>query len=110
MASDIPDHHCPGCGTPQRSFERYPWYFCQDCLSRASDKAGTILEFANAGIGGGLVWRYQGDKDWRDAVAVACQIMSRPVIVHEARFGGVVAEPLQSGPLPSDLKIVDLRY
>jgi len=109
MASDIPDHHCPGCGTPQRIFERYPWYFCQDCLSLASDKAGTVLEFANSGIGGGLVWRYQGDKAWRDAIAVACRIKSRPVIVHEARFGGVVAEPLREEHFHASAGRVDLR-
>ena len=109
MTSDIPDHHCPGCGTPLRVFARYPWYFCQDCLKLAEDGAGKRLEFANASLSGGLVWRHQGDEDWSDAVMVICRIKSRPVMVHEARFGGIVTEPLHDGPLHDKKYITDLR-
>ena len=68
-----------------------------------------MLEFSNVGLSGGLVWRYQGDKEWRDATAVACRIKSRPVIVLESRFGGVVAEPLREEPFHASAGRVDLR-
>lgn len=109
MSAETPDHHCPGCGTPQRAFERYPWYFCQGCLKLAEDGAGNRLEFANASLSGGLVWRRVGSEDWVDVITVICRIKSRPVTVHEARFGGVVAEPLHETRRRDDKYTTDLR-
>lgn len=97
MMADAPsDHHCPGCGALQKAFLRYPWYFCQTCLERAEDGAGNRLAFGNATAFGGLIWRHASEPDqWRDAIRVLCRIAGRPVVVSEARFGGVVAEPLR---------------
>lgn len=78
-------------------------------MELASDHAGTRLEFANVSPSGGLIWRYQGEKDWRDAGAVACRINDRPVMVQEARFGGVLAEPLREGEFNDHINIIDLR-
>lgn len=93
-------HLCPGCGAAQKHFARYPWYFCNDCRKTACDRQGRILEFANASISGGLVWRYADDPSHRDerSLAVICAINKRPVVVHEARFGGIVAEPIPDSP------------
>lgn len=103
--TDLPGHFCPGCGSPQRSSPRYPWHFCQSCLDTATDGAGARLAFANASLSGGLVWRRAGG-DWQEALAVRCLIAGRPVLVTEARFGGVVAEPILNGPFPG--RITDL--
>lgn len=105
-----PDHHCPGCGKLTPYFARYPWYFCQDCIATATDGDGHSLEFDNDGIPGGIAWRRSGQPDWHEAGSVACLIKGRPVIVGEARFGGIVAEPLHSGPFGyTPFKLVDLR-
>ena len=109
MMRDIANHHCPGCGTEQSSVPRYPWYFCPDCLKLAEDEAGNRLEFSNASMSGGLVWRYAGDEDWRETGAVACLIKGRPVMVQEARFGGITAEPLREGRFHDRRNLTDLR-
>ncbi len=96
--SELPPHFCPGCGAERRPFLRYPWYFCKDCLGQACDGAGRTLEFGNVSFSGGFAWRF-GDSDPATAVTctgVICLIRGRPVIVHEARFGGIVAEPFNS--------------
>ena len=99
------DHHCPGCGAALTSNPRYPWYFCNDCRERAEDCEGRRLVFGNAAVSGGLSWRYADDPARRDdrALRVLCLIAGRPVIVSEARFGGVVAQPLTGDGRPSDL-------
>ena len=98
-AAKWPDHFCPGCGTPQKAFARYPWYFCQDCLALAEDGEGRRLLFYNVNPLGGFGWCYADDPHRRDerAAAVICLIHRREVVVHEARFGSIVAEPLSSG-------------
>jgi hypothetical protein len=88
-------HFCPGCGMQQRAFPLYPWYFCNGCLRRATDGAGRRLEFSNVGLDG-TKWRYADAEDWYVCQAAICLINERPVVVTEARFGGIVAEPLTS--------------
>lgn len=105
----LPEHHCPGCGVAQKANPRYPWHFCQECLGLARDARGQHLEFANASVSGGLVWRRVGDGDWHEALHVLCLIHDRPVLVHEARFGGVAAEPVPEIPLAGLSGLVDLR-
>lgn len=97
-----PDHHCPGCGAPQRRFDRYPWYFCGACLAEAADGDGRRLVFGNTSISGGFAWAYADDPENRDDTAgiVICRIRERRVTVEEARFGGIVAQPMGSGSLP----------
>ena len=105
-----PDHHCPGCGRTTPYFARYPWYFCQDCIHTATDGAGHQLEFSEQSPLGGFAWRRAGAADWKRAEALACLIKGRPVIVGDARFGGIVAEPLHSGPFGyTPAGLVDLR-
>ena len=99
MASDLPDHFCPGCGAAQRPRARYPWYFCQTCLKSAQDSHGRRVEFSNASLSGGLVWRLAGSSNVQEATQVICLIRARPALISEARFGGVVAQPLLAEPL-----------
>ncbi len=90
----LADHHCPGCGVALRGAPRYPWRFCEACLARAVDGAGRPLRFGNAGPGGGLAWQYADSDTIFACVRVRCLIKGRPVLVSEARFGGVVAQPV----------------
>lgn len=90
----MPDHFCPGCGTRRKAFARYPWHFCNDCRARAVDGDGQALEFANESLSGGFIFRRVGEADWTACGSVIARIDGRRVKVHEARFGGVVAEPL----------------
>ena len=91
-----PTHHCPGCGTQLPYNARYPWHFCDACLRRAEDRAGRTLVFSNAGMSGGVSWHYADDKESGedDCGAVGCLIRGREVLVTEARFGGIVAQPM----------------
>lgn len=93
------DHFCPACGKPQKAFPRYPWYICQHCLDLATDYAGRRLVFSNSTIFGGLTWYYADDPTLLNSHSayVLCFIRKRLVDVREARFGGVVAQPLSEG-------------
>jgi hypothetical protein len=97
-AREPADHFCPGCGVRQRPFLRYPWYFCPTCTESATDGAGRRLEFANAGLSGGFQWRHAGADDWAGCGHVIALIAGRPALIGEARFGGIVAEPIPDLP------------
>ncbi len=108
----LADHHCPVCGAKQRVFLRYPWYICNACLSLAEDGNGRRLQFGNVSFSGGFCYGYTDDtiSPPQECREVICLIHGRPVVVSEARFGGVVAQPLSStyagveaGPKPIDL-------
>ncbi len=90
------DHHCPSCGVPQKLFERYPWYICNKCLKLAKDRQGRPLVFFNVSLSGGLGWSYADTPELamtEEVTSILCFIGNRQVIVTEARFGGVVAQP-----------------
>ncbi|MBY6049893.1 hypothetical protein [Vannielia litorea] len=91
-----PEHFCPGCGAKRKAFLRYPWHFCNDCRALACDKDGRRIECFNTSIGGGFAWRYvdEPEEAMRECYGVIAVIRGRPVYLHEARFGGVVAEPM----------------
>lgn len=109
--TETPGHFCPACGAPQKPFLRYPWHFCNDCRKRAVDGAGRGLEFANESASGGFMFRYAGEGDdvWIPCRAVIALIAKRPVHITEARFGGIVAEPLIDRPLWDRDRVYDLR-
>ena len=90
------DHFCPGCGICQKIVPRHPWYFCWGCLELAEDYEGRRLVFESTGPLGGFGWRYADDPaaSVAQCSAVVCLIRKREILVREARFGGVVAEPL----------------
>ncbi len=101
----IENHHCPGCGAELKFVARYPWYFCNSCLKQAHDFYGRKLLFFNVSLSGGLGWAFADapDKVMSDRVScVQCLIKGRVVVVSEARFGGVVAQPVGSEPRPGD--------
>jgi hypothetical protein len=109
--SETPGHFCPCCGAPQKPFLRYPWHLCNDCRKRAVDGAGRALEFSNASASGGFMFRYagEGDEAWRTCRGVVARVDKRPVLITEARFGGIVAEPIPDRPILRNGGICDLR-
>lgn len=109
--SDVPGHFCAFCGAPQKPFLRYPWHLCKTCRDRAVDGAGRALDFGNQSASGGFMFRYAGDGDegWVPCRAAIALVGKRPVYVTEARFGGVVAEPLMDRRFIDLDRVVDLR-
>ncbi|QDC11337.1 hypothetical protein FHY55_19795 [Oceanicola sp. D3] len=110
----LPDHFCPGCGAPQKVFLRYPWYFCRDCVKTATDGEGRTIVTGNTALYGGFGWRY-ADEDSdavRECSGVIALIARRSVYIHEARFGGVVAEPMFSMAHPDRARVwrIDGRF
>ena len=95
-ADPEPKHFCPGCGKALPFYPRYPWYFCEGCLTEAEDGDGYRLEFANVGLSGGFQWRRAGSPDWQVDGELCCLLRGRPVVVGEARMGGIVAQPIDS--------------
>ena len=91
----LPNHFCPGCGETLKPFPRYPWYFCRSCVDKATDGDGRPIAVSG---GMGFFWRYADEDEaaWRSCIAVLAQIAGRPVHITEARFGGVVAEPMDN--------------
>lgn len=55
-------------------------------------------------MSGGLVWYYSDDPSQLDerALGLICAIRNRPAYIHEARFGGIVAEPIPDNPTWQD--------
>lgn len=109
--SETPGHFCPCCGAPQKPFLRYPWHLCNDCRKRAIDGAGRGLDFGNVSLSGGFMFRYAGDGEdgWIVCRAVIALVAGRPVYITEARFGGIVAEPITDRPQRGDDRVHDLR-
>ncbi|WP_146462242.1 hypothetical protein [Rubripirellula tenax] len=101
-AIDASDHRCPGCDCALKYSQRYPDFFCTDCLSLAEDADGRRLQFGNMGPMGGFYWSLDGALDGKSETThensdpVKCLISGRQAIVVEARFGGVVAQPVDS--------------
>ncbi|MBL4813496.1 MAG: hypothetical protein JKX69_14345 [Rhodobacteraceae bacterium] len=110
--TDLPVHFCPGCGMAQQANPRYPWYFCKSCADKTAGGDGRALVFTNQSLSGGFSWRYANQPDgWTDCGGAACLIGGRAVLATEARFGGIVIQPLLSGQIPAHLRnVTDLRH
>ena len=92
-------HHCPACGAEREHVPRYPWHLCNDCRRTACDCDGTALRAGNESLSGGFVFSRDGEA-WFRAPGVLALVRERPVLLHEARFGGIVAEPWAGRPAP----------
>ena len=93
--SKSPTHQCPGCNCELSFWERYPNYYCKDCVKLTVDENGRRLLFGNMSFSGGLFWAFAGEpkSGEQNCYRVKCLIKGRTVVVTEARFGGVVAQP-----------------
>lgn len=88
---------CPICSVGLIANARYPRYVCTACADRATSKSGRALEFFNQGFSGGYGARYADDHSAYDSHA--CFIDGRPCYADEARFGGIVIELAEPGPV-----------
>ncbi|NNE59003.1 MAG: ADP-ribosylglycohydrolase [Hellea sp.] len=108
------DHYCSGCGSAQKSNPRYPWCFCKACTKLTSDTNGRIYSFGNVSLSGGLAYRYEGEESSTPIIQAICLIKGRPALITEARFGGIVAQPLADEQLTQIINsekfdVTDLR-
>jgi hypothetical protein len=102
-ARSVPTHPCPICGQPTAHQDRYPASVCADCQSRAADADGRRVVGFNEGIGGGLIVFYAESPTGPNTEIAGdvletgrCWIDGTPCAMREARFGGVVVEPVNS--------------
>ena len=85
---------CPICGVSVHPSQRYPLYVCNACQNRAQSADGRPLVFYNAEFAGGYLAKF-ADTD-EESPSHECYIDGIPCRADEARFGGIVVQPLQS--------------
>ncbi len=90
---DMEFHPCPICSAPTHHRARYPGSVCFDCYGRACDSQGQKLNFFNLSMSGGFeaVIADTGEI----CPSHVCVINGVECWANEARFGGIVIEPLQ---------------
>jgi hypothetical protein len=86
-------HPCPICSAPNPHQARYPNSVCFDCYDKACDSQGRKLNFFNLSMSGGFV-AVIADTD-EIYPSHICFIDGVACWADEARFGGIVIEPLQ---------------
>ncbi|WP_253691432.1 ADP-ribosylglycohydrolase family protein [Cellulosimicrobium protaetiae] len=94
-----PAQWCPVCGTRQRENPRYPRHVCAWCSAAVTDEAGRPVSLSNVDLGGGYQAHYldgspatgavRGGRVWIGGVEHRAR---------DARFGGIVVEPLADAP------------
>ncbi len=94
--------HCPLCGTLLRENPRYPRHVCGWCAQDVTDEEGRPVVLANATITGGYTaQRPDGSPASADVLAGRVWIDGVALRAQEARFGGVVVQPLDDPPEPA---------
>jgi len=71
---------------------RYPRYLCEECASKAKSKDGRLLNFFNADLSGGFIAQYADTG--HPYLGHECYIDEILCYADEARFGGIVIQPL----------------
>jgi hypothetical protein len=97
----VPTHPCPISGTPTPHLDRYPASVCAECQERATDRGGRRIVGYNEGLSGGLIVFY-ADSTSGPQTEIAgevldtgrCWIDGIECTIQEARFGGVVVQPV----------------
>ncbi|CPU66723.1 Uncharacterised protein [Mycobacteroides abscessus] len=90
-----PVQHCPLCGTLLRENPRYPRHVCGWCAQDVTDEAGRPVILANASLTGGYTaQRPDGSPASSEVLAGRVWIDGVALRAQEARFGGVVVQPL----------------
>jgi hypothetical protein len=85
-------HACPICKVALRKIERYPNYVCASCVLIAQSQDGEPLSFFNTSFSGGLIATYTKSGEHYDSNR--CWINGVECVADEARFGGIVIQPL----------------
>ncbi|MBB1587890.1 MAG: hypothetical protein HG423_014155 [Propionibacterium sp.] len=89
---------CPICGGATKTLPRYPRRVCSTCAAKASDESGRALEFFNTSFGGGFIAYYVDSNQTEIYPSHRCFIDGISCYADEARFGGIVIEPLTDQP------------
>ena len=84
---------CPICNTGQPASSRYPHYVCAECVDLAEDENGRSLRFSNTGFAGGCIAYFSDTMEER--AAADCFIRGVRCEAEEARFGGIVIQPMK---------------
>lgn len=84
---------CPICGRGVPASPRYPNYVCSACFVEAADEDGHLLDFHNISMTGGFEAVYRATKERRNSHI--CYIRGIQCYANEARFGGIVIQPIR---------------
>ena len=85
------------CRAMVPSSKRYPHYVCSGCAERAVDQNGQRVSFGNVDFGGGITGSYvESNEPYPNQT---CFIDGVPCLAREAKFGGIVIQPIQEHPL-----------
>ena len=85
--------YCPICLVEVASSPRYPRYVCAACDGKATDENGRLLTFSNESFSGGFIAKYADTGGERDSHV--CFIDGVKCWADEARFGGIVIQPME---------------
>jgi hypothetical protein len=83
---------CPVCAAPASPSPRTPRPLCPVCVLEATDARGCPLRFSNSGLSGGFEARYANDGARYDGRE--CFVRGVRCRVDEAKFGGIVVQPV----------------
>lgn len=90
-----PTQRCPVCGTLLRENPRYPQHVCGWCAADVTDEAGRAVVLSNASLTGGFTaHRPDGSPASPDVLAGRVWVAGVEHRAREARFGGIVVQPL----------------
>jgi hypothetical protein len=90
-----PAQSCPVCGTLVRENPRYTRHVCGWCAADMTDEAGRAVVLSNASLTGGFTAHHpDGSLASPDVLAGRVWIGGVEFRAQEARFGGVVVQPL----------------
>lgn len=85
---------CPICTGPPPDVPRYPHAVCFTCVGLATSLDGRPLGFSNLGVSGGfMAYHRDDDTTYRSH---ECLIRGVRCWADEAKFGGIVVQPLAS--------------
>jgi hypothetical protein len=90
----MPGHEqlCPICAKQVEVNQRYPQYLCVPCVSKALSTDGRLHRFDNLTFSGGLCGHFVDTGT--DYLSDECFIDGFACRAEEARFGGVVIQPI----------------
>jgi hypothetical protein len=94
------DQACPLCGAAVPVNPRYPQALCRECAALAGDVRGRPLAFANESMGGGFEARYADTGE--EYLSHECWVRGVRCWADEARFGGIVIQPIAPPHAPRD--------
>ena len=87
------NQYCPICNLEVKYNPRYTNYVCSSCAKCPLDEKGKELVFCNVSLSGGFEAKYKGTNKICDSQV--CYIQGVKCWADEARFGGIVIQPMR---------------